>query len=126
MKSGKTCSAALLLAHVRRSSKARTTCLCPHSSRRWEVAWNERRIKGIGKKICGNRKTQHFALVDIRLLVDLREGKGSVVMFSELWGFHLPGLPACLNAAAFSKHSVPWKWMNFCRVAWRWICQAAH
>lgn len=61
----------------------------------------------MGKEICGNHKTQHFALVDIYLLLDAREGKGAVVMFNELWGFHLPGLSACLNAAAFSKHSVP-------------------
>lgn len=39
---------------------------------------------------------QHFALVYTYLLVDVREGKGPVVMFSELWGFHLPGLPAWL------------------------------
>lgn len=125
MKSGKTCSTDMLLAHVTRSSKARTICLCPHSSSQWLVAWNERRIKGIGKESRGTRNMQHFALVYTYLLVDVREGMGPVVMFSELWGFHLPGLPAWLMPMP-SLSRVSWKWTNFCRMVWRWICQAAH
>lgn len=110
MKSGKT-SVALLSAHVRRSPNARTTCLCPHSSSWWEVAWNERRIKGMGKEICGNRKTRDFALVDIYLLVDAREGKGAVSCSMNSGAFICLGcLPAWMPLPSLSTvyHESEW------------------
>lgn len=37
---------------------------------------------------------QHYALVDLYLLVDMRAEKGVEITFSGLWSFHQPGLPA--------------------------------
>lgn len=124
MKSGKTCSAALLSACVRRSSKAKTTCVCPHASSWWKALWNERTIRVIPTEICSNCKMQHFALVDIHLLADVKGWKEAMSnSVKPEGGFHLPQLPDCL---CLHSAQTTMKENGFCGVACRWICQAAH
>lgn len=109
MKSGKTCSAALLSACVRRYSKAKTTCLYSHASSWWKALWNERTIRVIPKEICSNCKMQHFALVDAHLLTDVKGWKEAMSSSVKPGGAFI--CLSCLIASAFSLQSVPWKRM---------------